>query len=267
MTIYDEVWIPTSMQYYQQSKESFSFSSMSQARHPLTVLLLRLMEIKRLEMRQVACDVSQGSMLRKRKSVLVGLDQWSTAFESFLDSDTRKTKDDVRAGHLLLIQHLAGFIHLSVTASDAETSYDKYLPKFQKIVFLSRILLDPMETLHSVRPKVKKYRYEHGIIPSLYLVGYKCRDPIVRREAHRQLASLNTKEGVWDSDLMVKVVGHIIAVEGCDDVVCSSSDVSEEARVWREYLHAEEGSKDSKIVFEHRLSGGNATRLIERSLD
>ncbi|KIV84195.1 hypothetical protein PV11_06163 [Exophiala sideris] len=154
-------------------------------------------------------------MLRRRKNVLVGLDQWSTAFETFLDSDTRKTKDDVRAGQLLRIQHLAGFIHLSVTATDPETSYDKYLPRFQKIVFLSRILLDPMGTLNPTRPTMRKFRYEHGIIPSLYLVGYKCRDPIVRREAHRQLASLNTKEGVWDSDLMVKVVGHIIAVEEC----------------------------------------------------
>lgn len=269
MTMYEPDWIPASMQDCQQPGESFSFSSMSQARQHLTTLLLSLVEIKRLEMRQEAHNtLEKGRILSNRKRVLDRLDRWSAAFESFLDRGTMTpTKEHVRAGQLLQIQHLAGTIHLSVAASDAETSYDKHLPKFQQIVSLSRALLDQFETSTSKGPKTKKFLYEHGVIPSLYLVGYKCHHPAVRREVHSQLASLQRKEGVWGSDLMVKVVWHIIVVEESGRAVCSPSDIPEEARVWREFIHAGERQEPAKVTFEFRLSGANGTSLVERSLE
>ncbi|KIX97246.1 uncharacterized protein Z520_07361 [Fonsecaea multimorphosa CBS 102226] len=269
MTIYEPDWIAASMQYYQQPGESFSFSSISQARRHLTALLLRVIEIKRLEMRQLAGDaLEKESIPSKRQTVLADLDRWSIAFESFVGRGTRTpTKEDVRAGQLLQIQHLAGSIHLSVTASDEEISYDKHLPKFQKLVSLSRALMERLEISSMKPPKIKKFLYEHGVIPSLYLAGYKCRDPVVRREAHSQLASIQRKEGMWDSDLMAKVVGHIITVEESNRLVCSSSDIPEEGRVWREFIHAGESSEPWKVIFEFRLNDGNGTRLVERSLD
>lgn len=268
MIIYEPNWIPSSMKYYRRAGESLPFTSISQARHHLTASLLRMMEIKRLEMRQVACyPLEPASILRKRKSVLDCLNWWSAAFESCLSQGRRSQgKEDVRASQLLRIQHLAGCIHLSVTAWDEETSYDKHLSKFQTIVSLSQTLLES-EMSNSTRPTTKKFRYEHGVIPSLYLAGYKCRDPVVRREAHRQLSSIKTKEGVWDSDLVSKVVGHVITIEESNRIVCSSADIPEEARVWREHVNADASLGHSKVVFEFRLNGGNATRLIERSLD
>jgi hypothetical protein len=232
-------------------------------------LLLRAMEIKRLEIRQSADDaVEMGKIHRKGQSVMCDLDRWSEAFESFVGYGTRTpTQEDVRVGQLLQIQHLAGSIHLSVTASDEEMSYDKHLPKFRKLVSLSRALMDPVEISLSKRPKIKKFLYEHGVIPSLYLAGYKCRDPVVRREAHSQLVSIRRKEAVWDSDLMAKVVAHIIAIEESNHVVYSSSDILEEKRVWREFISAGESSEPSKVIFEFRRDDVNGTKLVERIID
>jgi hypothetical protein len=42
MMLYEPDWVSASMQYCQQPRESISFSSMSQARHHLTTLLLRV---------------------------------------------------------------------------------------------------------------------------------------------------------------------------------------------------------------------------------
>lgn len=139
---------------------------------------------------------------------------------------------------------------------------------FKKIVSLASALLSPSDTSSKPdTPRPKKFLYEHGVIPSLYLVGFKCRDPVVRREAHGLLASVRRKEGVWESDLMAKVVEQIIAIEEGGRVVYSSSEIPEEARVWREWIQNGERDKLSKVLFEIRVNGGDGTRIVERNLD
>jgi hypothetical protein len=192
----------------------------------------------------------------ERKNAPEKLDKWSAAFTSFLATAERNLiKEQTRAAQLLQIQHLARYIHLSVAASDEATSNDKFLPGFQKIVSLcSALLMSSDKPSTPKHPRPKKYLYEHGVIPSLYLVGYKFRDPIVRREAHGLLACIRRKEGVWESDLMAKVVEHIIAVEEIDRVVCTSADIPNEARVWREHIHAGDSGKLPKVLFEICIS-------------
>lgn len=269
MTMYEPDWITSSLEHCQGPNEPIAFRSIEEARQRLTALLLRTMELKRREVRQSVDKVLESEVLSpERKNVLDGLDQWSAAFESFFDCRRRQlTEEHTRAAQLLQIQQLAAYIHLSVTALDEDTKYDTYLPKFRRIVSLSHALLTPSETSLSKHPKMKKFLYEHGVIPSLYLTGYKCRDPIVRRDAHGLLASIRRKEGVWDSDLMAKVVKHIIEVEETNLVVRTSTDIPREARVWREFIEAGQDAKQPKVLFELRLDHGDGTRVVERKLD
>lgn len=267
--IYEPDWIPFSMARCPKLTKSPSFSSFAEARLHLTALLLRTMEQKRLEVGHDASNpLENGIISPKGKNILEDLDRWSAAFKSFLATTTRSlTKEQTRAAQQLQIQHLAGYIHLSVAASDEATSYDKFLPGFLRIVSLCSALLTPSDTpTNSKHPRPKKFLYEHGVIPSLYLVGYKCREPIVRRQAHSLLACIRRKEGVWESDLMAKVVEHIIAVEESNRVVRTSSDVPNEARVWREHIQAGGSSKLPKVLFEIKGKGNEGVRIVEREL-
>jgi len=277
MTMYEPDWTVSSLEHFQGAEGTGPglFNSIGEARQRLTALLLRMMELKRWETRHSASRhvLKIEDLLPKRRSILEGLDQWWTTFETLLDVRRRQqrlTEEDIRAAQLLQVQQLSAYIHLSVTALDEETKYDTYLPEFQRIVSLCRALLARLDgSLSDEPPRTKKFVYEHGVIPSLYLTGYKCRDPVVRREAHRQLASIRRKEGVWDSDLMAEVVRHAIDVEEMESnrvVVGSPSDIPNEARVWREFVDAGPEVKLPKVLFELRLDSSGATRIVERNL-
>jgi hypothetical protein len=152
--------------------------------------------------------------------------------------------------------------------SDEETSFDRFLPMFQKTVSLAEALLSPSDI--SSKPdkrRSKKFLYEDGVIPPLYLVGLKCRDPVVRRKAQGLLASARRKEGVWESDKMAKVVEQIIAIEESGRVIYSSSQVPEEARVWRKWIIDGENDKPSKVVCRLRVNSSGGVRIVERILD
>ncbi|OCL12578.1 hypothetical protein AOQ84DRAFT_269445, partial [Glonium stellatum] len=214
--VYDPGWVTYSVHYTPQTDNRGPFTSIEQAHYGLTALLQSILRFKRLEGSQYGKDVlERKDTSAEREQLLADLAQWSAAFEPFLnDMISTSAGEQTQAMQLLQIQQLAGHIHLSVTVWDEQMSYDKFLPLFQKIVSLAEVLLSPSDV--SSKPdkrKIKKFLYEHGVIPSLYLAGYKCRDPVVRRKAQRLLASARRKEGVWESDVMAKVVEQIIAIE------------------------------------------------------
>jgi Fungal specific transcription factor domain/Fungal Zn(2)-Cys(6) binuclear cluster domain len=52
-----------------------------------------------------------------------------------------------------------------------------------------------------------------GIIPPLYVVSTRCRDPVIRRRAIHLLSICNRREGIWDSWLSSRVARHILEIE------------------------------------------------------
>ena len=71
VTMYEPDWVPCSVGHYAQPDKSQSFCSMEQARHRLTALLLRMIELKRLEGRQD--DKNKETVWYKRESLLADL--------------------------------------------------------------------------------------------------------------------------------------------------------------------------------------------------
>jgi hypothetical protein len=268
--VYDPGWVTHSVHYDPQTDNCGPFTSIEQAHYALTALLQSTLRFKRLEGFQHGKDVPEKKDISsKREKLLVDLAQWSAAFDSFLNRMIRtSTEEQTRATQLLQIQQLAGYIHLSVTVSDEETSFDRFLPMFQKTVSLAEALLSPSDISSKLdKRRSKKFLYEDGVIPPLYLVGLKCRDPVVRRKAQGLLASARRKEGVWESDKMAKVVEQIIAIEESGRVIYSSSQVPEEARVWRKWIIDGENDKPSKVVCRLRVNSSGGVRIVERILD
>ena len=52
-----------------------------------------------------------------------------------------------------------------------------------------------------------------GIIPALYIVASRCRDPAIRRQVVHLLSICNRREGIWDSRLTSQVARHILDIE------------------------------------------------------
>lgn len=52
-----------------------------------------------------------------------------------------------------------------------------------------------------------------GIVPPLYFVASRCRDPAVRRQVIHLLSICNRREGIWDSQLSSQVAGQILEIE------------------------------------------------------
>ncbi len=52
-----------------------------------------------------------------------------------------------------------------------------------------------------------------GIIPPLYIISTRCRDPAIRRKAIHILSICNRREGIWDSRLSSHVAQRILEIE------------------------------------------------------
>ena len=123
-----------------------------------------------------------------------------------------------------------------------EMSYDIFLPQFKKIVEYSHKLLTLQSSSapsSSSTPSSVESGDEHesrnaqptllfafdiGVIPALYSVIVKCRDPFVRREALGLLERYPRREGVWDSVATAGLGKWVIGLE--EGAVCSPAALS-----------------------------------------
>jgi hypothetical protein len=89
--------------------------------------------------------------------------------------------------------------------------YDNFLPQFQQCVALAGDLAAAHERYSE--PLRPTFTPEIGPIPLLYIIGIKCRHPMVRREVLCILRGQPTQEAVWDSISAARVVERVIEIE------------------------------------------------------
>jgi hypothetical protein len=70
-----------------------------------------------------------------------------------------------------------------------------------------------------------------GIVPPLFMVATKCRDPTLRRQAIQLLKSSARREGMWDSNMAARISEWVMTLEEpieqpCDTSSDSSPDMS-----------------------------------------
>jgi hypothetical protein len=89
--------------------------------------------------------------------------------------------------------------------------YDNFLPQFQQCVALAGDVAAAHELYSG--PLRPTFTPEIGIIPVLYIIGVKCRHPMVRREVLSILRRQPTQEAVWNSISAARVVERVIEIE------------------------------------------------------
>ncbi|KAK9416979.1 putative Zn(2)-C6 fungal-type domain-containing protein [Seiridium unicorne] len=143
------------------------------------------------------------------------LQLWHTRFLAYTNRHPHKTQtmeDTIWCG-ILLLRYRSIFFWLIGSMERSELIYDKYLPQFKLAVAGARETLTLMEQSGRMLP----FSVELGVIPPLYIIISKCRDPMVRREALAVLRRAPVQESLWNRDIIIQVSERIIELEEGSD--------------------------------------------------
>ncbi len=170
------------------------------------------------------------------------MEAWSQAFDHILASRTApgvSSQEKAAIAAVKMSQFMSKILFL-MTFQDSEMHFDKFTPYFKGIVDLALEVVGDEERRAAARrcpdqtfchhqgrcqPDIfggHAYAARHikpsfsadlGIVPPLYVVATKCREPQIRRQAIQLLRSSARREGMWDSELAARIGIWIAEVE------------------------------------------------------
>ena len=170
------------------------------------------------------------------------MEAWSQAFDPILASRTAPgvSSQEKAAIAVLKMSQIMSKILFLMTFSDSEMHFDNFTPYFKGIVDLALEVVGDEERRAAARrcpdasfcrhqdrcqPDIfggHEYAARHikpsfsadlGIVPPLYVVATKCREPRIRRQAIQLLRSSARREGMWDSELTARIGIWIAEIE------------------------------------------------------
>lgn len=176
------------------------------------------------------------------------IEAWSQAFEPILCSRSAPgvSSQEKAAIAVLKMTQVMGQVLFLMTFSDSEGHFDQFHAQFKSIVDLGREVVgdeerraaerrcpDPHTCRHYKLQEADifgghEYTASHikpsfsadlGIVPPLYVVATKCRNPVIRRQAIQLLRSSSRREAMWDSELTARIGTWIMEIEEEDELV------------------------------------------------
>lgn len=126
--------------------------------------------------------------------------------------------------------------NVKVSGTNSEMLWDRYCPMMEDIVSFAATALDIDLALYdeNIPPPARSpvFSLDLGIVPPLFDVACRCRDPVIRRRAAWLLHASPRQEGIWSSTLAARVVERVIQIEeqGLGNVQ-GYCDVPEAARI------------------------------------
>ncbi|KAJ4381441.1 hypothetical protein N0V85_008676 [Neurospora sp. IMI 360204] len=180
------------------------------------------------------------------------LDAWSEAFEPILQSRTAPgvTSQEKAAIAVLKMFQIMALILFLMTFNASEMQFDNFNSYFKAIVDLALEVVGDEERRAAAKrcpdPDFCRHGHGHnnsyarardifggheyaarhikpsfsadlGIVPPLFVVATKCRDPVIRRQAIQLLRSSARREAMWDSELTARIGMWITEIEESDD--------------------------------------------------
>lgn len=126
----------------------------------------------------------------------------------------------LRAKHLLAIHSLRTCTAIHETVHDASfqdfTSMVDLLERFFVLLAANNTIpgvTSPALPLHPEAERQLSFSIEPGVLPTMALIGFKCRDPHLRRKIIAMLRTVQRREGGLYSAGMGSFIGQIIGVE------------------------------------------------------
>lgn len=135
---------------------------------------------------------------------------WSAAFHAFLkESGPALNAKDVQRAKMLEIQYKCAEVLLSVGVPPREQALDAFMEVFETVVRLAAEIIG----LREESGRRSQFSFETGVLPALYFVSTRCRNPRIRRQALSLFSSASHQEGVWNSAMLSKIAERIILIE------------------------------------------------------
>ncbi|KAL3428537.1 hypothetical protein BDV09DRAFT_204626 [Aspergillus tetrazonus] len=164
-----------------------SFCSLDQAADHLQILVAQVMRL---------CNTKQ--QISPMDIFLVQLETWSRVSENILQINSfyATNPGTYPLVQLLLLQ---------------EMKFDNFMPQFQQCIVLTADVAAAHERYSgssrlTLTPEI-------GIVPVLYMIGVKCRHPMVRRDVLSVLRRHPIREAVWDSISIARVIERVMEIE------------------------------------------------------
>lgn len=215
-----------------------TFSSVSEASNSFYIIMDKILDFvdgqsAKLEEKVPPAELSIA--LEGQGSCALLFEQWHFAFDNLLSRSSKKMSSNDLSGSMLLQVHYATAFIMLYAVSVLQLTYDQFLPQFEKIVSLSRVLIK--DSAATMTPGKRSLCIDMGIIAPLYFTATRCRDPMLRREA-ASILSLPRREGTWDGQGAASIVEQLIATE--EEGLASvrvAEDVPESSRILCTELH------------------------------
>ncbi|KAM3433623.1 hypothetical protein MY4824_005849 [Beauveria thailandica] len=206
-------------------KEKPVFHTLNQVQHALSTLRLELETYNQ-------CGVGM---------VPVKLRWWRSAFEQFKKgyAEQLTSREGRRGLALLELQGLYVGVETVVFdgppgAAEDPLRWDAHTDAFREMIQHAEAAtqVDQDDAVASTR-KGPQFHMHIGVVPLLYGIIHKCRDPSIRRRAIMLMSRSQRLEGVWDSKVMLGVALRAMAVEEQGRTLVSSAEIPAASRVRR----------------------------------
>ncbi len=194
--------------------------------------------------------------MKEQEEIQADVWRFNKAFEPVVQS----VADGPQKHYALFIQlsMAIGYIGLSTHLAVDETIHDQYNPVYKRVVFLAKAVMKEMP--HKRRPS--NFCFDTRVIVPLWVVGLKCREPTIRREAINFLLTNPRREGIWDSVFAGKVLQWAMEVE---EEFIEDGMVPAWARLAGvKWSGAELGAKRAQLVCMQRPSADDS-KMVKRT--
>lgn len=194
----------------------------------------------------------------QHSTVKASLEKWFTAFKLLVRTPTYSNS---QPAIILELQHFYLHFLISTSRTTRERQSDRFSRTFQRAIYIATKFISGISGDAS---RTSTFTLESGVIPSLYLVAMKCRDPRTRQKAISLLEQTPCREGMWEGGLIAKFATEMARLEErafdvhenrelftandvpendrfCDVVVAMSEIAGHGRLVYARYLHESTG--------------------------
>lgn len=211
-----------------------TFGSLDQAADRLQILVAQVMGLRNAEQETYFTgEMPPPPPPSIKNNILRELETWSNLFDNMLQQGNSHETDAEAYPliPLLRLQYTIAWTLLSSYGSGREMEYDNFLPQFQQCVTLADDLVAAHERYSgSLKPT---FTPEIGVLPVLYIIGVKCRHPMLRRKVLSILRRQPIREAIWDSISVARIIERVIEIEECGSEKKEMIRSMEQIAVWQ----------------------------------
>ncbi|KAL6693190.1 hypothetical protein J3F84DRAFT_381838 [Trichoderma pleuroticola] len=204
------------------SPPQFAFQQLSEAREAIHGIALQWM------LDGPAGQEALGALVNR-------FGEWCRAFDTFQQENSQSlaSATNRRALTLLELQKRYLATHLSTIDSrgvDDETVWDGYSGQFNEMLDFAETSMQIYDS-EATSNKHPRFHMDTGVIPILFAIITRCRDPFIRRRAIELMTWNPMQEGLWNSALVAKAAQRLMSLEEGTVIVGCSNDIPAAARV------------------------------------